>query len=194
MRVPQTAFTAAIFILAATIGARAQSANPSASDDVFAAGRWHAEFAVQPAFEAWNYNTSHEELYGLHQGVTYGLRDGLVMAVRQRFYYVSQRANDTRVLGLTGGLRVRVYRAGRASAFLQFDLGISDAAIATPPRGTRFNYLASGGGGVLIRLNSRLHLITSLDVVHISNASVKGPNRNPDIEAIGTTLGLMVGF
>ena len=161
---------------------------------MFAAHRWHAEFALQAALEAWNYNVSHEELYGLHQGVTYGLRDGLVLAVRQRLYYISQRANDTRVLGLTGGLRARVCRVGRASVFLQFDLGISDAAVAAPPRGTRFNYLGSGGGGVLTRLNSRVHLITSLDVVHVSNAGVKGPDRNPDIESIGSTLGLIVGF
>jgi hypothetical protein len=186
-------FTAIVILLSAG-SARAQNTNPPASDDAFAADRWHVEFAVHTALEAWNYNVSHEELYGLFQGVTYGLRDGLLLTVRQRLYYVSQRANDTRVLGLTSGLRARVHRIGRTSLFLQFELGVSDAAIAAPPRGTRFNYLASGGGGVLVQLNSRLHLVTSLDVLHISNASLKGPDRNPDIEAIGAALGLIVGF
>ena len=109
--------------------------------------------------EAWNYNTSHEEIYGLVQGVTYGLREGLVLTVRQRLYYLSQRLNDSRVLGLTAGLRARVYRRRRVSGFLQFDFGVSDAAIATPPRGTRFNYLALGGGGMLVALKPRVHLI-----------------------------------
>jgi hypothetical protein len=193
---PLAAFVAAlVLVILSVVDGRAQSANNSTpDDDPFAAHRWHAEFALQAALEAWNYNTSHEELYGLQQGVTYGLRNGLVLMARQRLFYVSQRLNDTRILGLTGGLRARVYRSGRVSAFLQFDMGISDAAIATPPRGTRFNYLASGGGGAVVRLNSPLHLVTSLDLIHISNAGVKGPDRNPDIEAIGLTLGLLIGF
>jgi len=178
---------------AATVHAAAQNAH-NGSPDAFAAGRWHADFSINAALEAWNYNGSHEELYGLIQGVTYGLRDGLLVIARQKLFYVSQRRNDSRILGLTGGLRGRVYRRGRASAFLQFDLGISDAAIAAPPRGTRFNYLASGGGGFLVTLTTRLHLVTTLELLHISNASVKGPDRNPDIEAIGPSLGLIVGF
>ena len=177
------------------MAARADAQNTrNGSSDAFAARRWHADFSVNAALEAWNYNGSHEEIYGLTQGVTYGVRDGLLVIVRQRLAYVSQRMNDSRVLGLTAGLRGRVYRRGRTSAFLQFDLGISDAAIATPPRGTRFNYLAAGGGGFLFSLGTRLHLVTTLELLHISNASVKGPDRNPDIEAIGPSLGLIVGF
>ena len=149
---------------------------------------------MQAALEAWNYNPSHEELYGLVQGVTYGLRDGLVLTARQRLYYVSQRRNDSRVLGVTTGLRARVYRRGRASGFLQFDMGISDAAIAAPPGGTRFNYLATGGGGVIVQMSRRLQAIAALEVIHISNAGLAGPDRNPDIEAIGPSLGLSIGF
>ena len=144
--------------------------------------------------EAWNYNTSHEEVYGLVQGVTYGLRDGLVLTARQRFYYLSQRLNDSRVLGLTAGLRARVYRRQRISSFVQFDFGVSDAAVATPPRGTRFNYLALGGGGVIVHLKPRVHLIATLELMHLSNANLKGPDRNPDIEAIGPSLGVLIGL
>jgi hypothetical protein len=176
------------------VEARAQGPPQSPPADSFADGRWHAEFAVQAALEAWNYNPSHEELYCLIQGVTYGLRDGLVLTVRQRLMYVSQRRNDSRVLGMTAGLRGRIYHRGRASAFLQFDLGVSDAAVAVPPRGTRFNYLALGGGGFTWKINNRLEAITTLEVIHISNAGIAGPDRNPDIEAIGPSLGLLIGF
>ena len=110
----------------------AQDAERPAAADPFAAKRWHAEFALSASLEAWNYNVSHEELYGLLEGVTYGLRDGLVLTLRQRTYYVSQRLNDTFVLGVTTGLRARVYRRGRASAFVQGEVGVSDAAIAAP--------------------------------------------------------------
>jgi hypothetical protein len=174
--------------------ARAQATPASAPQDPFAKGRWRAEFFAQAALEAWNYNPSHEELFGLVQGVSYGLREGLVLIARQRLTYISQRRNDSRMLGLTLGLRPRVYRRGRTSGFLQFDVGISDAAVATPPGGTRFNYLAIGGGGVTIRMNNRVHAIAVIEVIHISNAGVAGHDRNPDIEAIGSSLGISIGL
>ena len=146
------------------------------------------------ALEAWNYNPSHEELYGLVQGVTYGVRDGLVLIGRQRLYYISQRRNDSRALGISSGLRVRVYRRGRMSGFLQFDVGVTDAAVALPPGGTRFNYLAIGGGGLMIQMTRRLQAIAAVDVTHFSNAGIAGPDRNPDIEAIGPSLGISIGF
>jgi hypothetical protein len=178
-------------LLAAAVPARAQS---PPNDEAFARGRWHFEVDAAAALEAWNYNISHEEVYGLSEGITYGLRDGLVLRANQRFAYVSQRAEDAVLLGLTIGVRGRVYRHGRVSAFLQGDLGISHTAIAAPPRGTRFNYLAMGGGGAMVRMQPRLHLVSTLQLFHISNAGVKGPGRNPDIEAIGTTIGLLIGF
>jgi hypothetical protein len=174
--------------------AEAQAPPEPAQDAAFAEGAWHAEFALQSALEAWNYNRSREEVYGLVQGITYGVRDGLVLTARQRLYYVSQRANDSRVLGLTAGFRGRVFRRGRVSGFLQFDFGVSDAAVATPNGGTRFNYLALGGGGLMWRINRRLEAIGTLEVIHISNAGIAGPSRNPDIEAIGPSLGLLIGF
>jgi len=182
-------------LLLALIGGEAYAQGTSAGpEDAFAEGRWRAEFLAQAALEAWNYNPSHEELYGLIQGVTYGVRNGLVLIVRQRLYYVSQRRNDSRALGVTAGLRARVYGRGRASGFLQFDLGISDAAVALPPGGTRFNYLAIGGVGVMVQINRRLQAIGALEVIHISNAGLAGHDRNPDIEAIGPSIGISIGF
>ena len=187
--------TTAVVLLLSMLAVDARAQGPSPSDgDAFSKGRWRAEFLVGAALEAWNYNPSHEELYGLTQGVSYGLRDGLVVIARQRLMYVSQRRNDSRVLGLTSGLRGRVYRRGRTSAFLQFDIGVSDAAVALPPGGTRFNYLAVGGVGMMVRLNRRLQAIAALEVIHISNAGLAGPDRNPDIEAIGPSLGITIGF
>lgn len=188
--------TASAFLLLGLLAgdARAQTVSAAASDDAFANGRWRAEFSAQAALEAWNYNPSHEELFGLVQGVTYGLRNGLVVTVRQRLYYISQRRNDSRLLGLTTGLRGRVYRRGRTTGFLQFDVGVSDAAVALPPGGTRFNYLAIGGGGVMVRINQRVQAVAAIEVIHVSNAGLAGNDRNPDIEAIGPSLGLSIGF
>jgi hypothetical protein len=166
--------------------------NAGAGPDLLAPHQWHFESALSGALESWNYNGSHEELYGIKEALTYGLRDGLALTMGQRIYYVSQRAQDTWVLGLTIGLRGRVYRRGRLSAFVGFDLGISDAAIAAPPRGTRFNYLAFGGAGIAVRIRRRVALLSEMELIHLSNASLKGPGRNPDIEAIGPSLGLVI--
>jgi hypothetical protein len=183
----------AILLLALPAAAHAQDSTSPAREP-FARGTWHFETGVAAALEAWNYNTSHEELYGLDQGVTYGVRDGLAVRMQQRFMYVSQRAQDAVVLGLTIGVRRRVLARGRWSAFVQGDVGVSHTALATPPRGTRFNCLILAGGGAMVRVHPRMQLVSTLQLIHLSNAGIKGPSRNPDIQAIGPTLGLLIRF
>jgi hypothetical protein len=173
---------AALWVLACTPAA--------AQDDPFAAHRWHFETGLHAGVEAWNYNVSHEELYGLAEGVTYGVKDGLLLTASQRIYYVSQRANDTWLLGLTFGVRGRLYHRGRVDVYLEGEIGVSDAAIAAPPHGTRFNYLALGSSGVITRVRPRMFTLVGVQWLHVSNNSLKGPGRNPDIEAIGPVLGL----
>jgi hypothetical protein len=187
-----TILHALVLLVLSAPSARAQTF--PAGGDPFAAGRWHFEVDAVAAVEAWNYNISHEEMYGLSEGVTYGVGKGLVLRANQRFAYVSQRSEDAVLLGLTIGMRGRVYQRGRVSAFVQGDVGISHTAVATPPRGTRFNYLAAAGAGVTVRVRPRLHLVGTLQMVHVSNFGVKGPGRNPDIEAIGPSIGMIVGF
>jgi hypothetical protein len=188
-----TILHAFLAVLCLALPARAVRAQTAPSDP-FAAHAWHFETDAVVAFEAWNYNVSHEDLFGLNQTVTYGARNGLALRAGERFIYVSQRGEDAVLLGLTFGLRKRIAQRGRVAAFLQGDLGISYTAVAAPPRGTRFNYLAIGGGGVMVRLRPRVHFVTTAQLIHISNASLKGPARNPDIEAIGPTAGLLFRF
>lgn len=164
------------------------------SGDPFSKGRWAFETEASAASEAWNYNVSHEELFGLAEGVTYAVGNGVMLRAMQRFTYVSQRSQDAVLLALTFGARARLVQRGRLSAFVQGEVGISHTAVATPPRGTRFNYLAIGGGGVMVRLTPRVHAFTALQLLHISNAGLKGSGRNPDTEAIGPSLGLSFRF
>jgi hypothetical protein len=58
------ALPASAILLVALLAAdaRAQGQSQTADADPFDEGRWHVEFAVQAALEAWNYNPSHEEL------------------------------------------------------------------------------------------------------------------------------------
>ena len=189
----------AVFIAAALASvlmpaiARAQPVGLAAAD-AFSRRGWHLELSVHAASETWNYNISHETLIGVSAGVTYGLRDGLVLTAAGPLYYVDQRGADAYLLGATFGIRQRVYRARRVSAFVEFDVGVSKADSITPPRGTQFNYLAVGGAGATVRLRPGLRLLASLRWIHVSNNSLAGPSRNPDIEAIGPQVGLLIEF
>jgi hypothetical protein len=170
------------------------AAQPAASSDPFANGSWTLELSSHAAFETWNYNISHEEMYSLVAGITYGVRDGLVLTASGPLYYVDQRGVDAWLLGVTGGLRGRFMRRGRVSAFWEFEIGISEADTLTPPRGTRLNYLVLGGAGVTIELRRGVHLLSGIEWVHVSNNGHAGRDRNPDIEAVGPRIGVLVGF
>ncbi len=189
----------AVFIAAALAAvllpaiARAQPAGLAAAD-AFSRRGWHLELTVHAATETWNYNISHETLVGVSAGITYGLRDGLVLTAAGPLYYVDQRGADAYLLGATFGIRQRVYRARRVSAFVEFDVGVSKADSITPPRGTQFNYLAVGAAGATVRLRPGLGLLASLRWIHVSNNSLAGASRNPDIEAIGPQVGVLIAF
>ena len=91
-------------------------------------------------------------MFGGFAGFTYGIREGLAVKVAAPLYYVWQRGTDGYLFGVTGGLRGRLVKKRRWSAFWEFELGVSEADTYVPPRGTRFNYLAIGGGGLTVRI------------------------------------------
>jgi len=174
--------------------ADAQIRGPVPADDPFARRGWHLELAGHGALEAWNYNISHEEMVGLIPGFSYGLREGLQLVTSWPMYYVSQRGVDAYLVGATIGVRGRVYRRERWTIFLEGKMGISDADTYVPPRGTRFNYLVLGGTGVTVRLRRGVHSLAGLEWIHLSNGGHAGRSRNPDIEAVGVRVGVLVAF
>jgi hypothetical protein len=62
------------------------------------------------------------------------------------------------------------------------------------PRGTRFNYVGIGGVGMTKRISRGVHWIAGLDLMHVSNGGYAGRSRNPDIEAIGPRVGVLMAF
>jgi hypothetical protein len=167
---------------------------PAAGQDPLAPGAWNLELGGHVAVETWNYNASHETMYGTWQGFTYAIRKGLALKLSWPLYYVEQRGVDASLIGATAGVRGRIAGAARASLFWEVDVGVSKADSLTPPRGTQFNYLALGALGVSARVAPRTHLLASLRWVHLSNSGIAGRHRNPDIEAIGPQLGVLLGF
>jgi hypothetical protein len=45
-----------------------------------------------------------------------------------------------------------------------------------------------------MQMTRRLQAIAAVEVTHISNAGIAGHDRNPDIEAIGPSVGISIGF
>ncbi|HEY7500392.1 MAG TPA: acyloxyacyl hydrolase [Vicinamibacterales bacterium] len=186
---------AAVVALAVPRNALAQWApGPVPADDPFARRGWHLELGGHGALEAWNYNISHEEMVALVAGLTYGLRDGLQLTASWPMYFVSQRGTDAYLVGATFGVRCRVYHRQRWAAFLELKVGVSGADTFVPPRGTRFNYLALGGAGATVRLRRSIHGLAGLEWIHVSNGGFAGRDRNPDIEAVGLKVGVLIGF
>jgi hypothetical protein len=167
---------------------------PASADDPFARRAWQLELGTYGALETWNYNGSHEELSAIVPGVGYGLGKGVVLVGRGLLSYIGQRGPDGFLLGTTIGARGRIFRRRRWSLFWEADIGISHSDTVVPRRGTRFNYLALGGVGTTVHLAHGLHLLSGLRWIHISNAGLAGRDRNPDIEAVGVQMGVLVGF
>ncbi len=170
------------------------SAAQTVDDDPFARRSWHLELGGHAALETWNYNISHEEMFGVRAGLTYGLGNGITLLASGTLYYVDQRGVDGCLMGATVGLRGRVYRRGRVSLFLEAEVGVSESDTFVPPNGTRFNYVALGGLGTTIRLRPGIHLVTGMRLAHVSNNGLAGRNRNPDIEAVGPHASLLIRF
>lgn len=185
-------FLVALFLLGGAAPAAAQRERPL--DDPFARGAWSFQLAAHAAFEIWNYNGNHEELYGFAPGLSYGLSDAVAAVVTLPMYYVDQRGVNAALQGVTFGLRSRLYRRGRISVYFDFDVGVSYADTYTPPRGTRFNYLALGSAGAIVRVTRGLDLLAGVRLIHVSNNGLAGRDRNPDIEALGLQIGVLRRF
>jgi hypothetical protein len=185
----------AIWIFALTVAAPAgAAAQQPLPEDPFERGAWNFQLAAHAAFEVWNYNGNHEEMYGFVPGVSYGLSDAVAAVVTFPMYYVDQRGVDAGTQGITFGLRSRLFRVRRVSIYFDFDVGVSYADTYTPPRGTRFNYLALGTLGAIVPLRHGLDLMAGARLVHVSNNGLAGRDRNPDIEALGLQIGVLRRF
>ena len=162
--------------------------------DLFASRAWHVEFQAHGAIETWNYNVSHETMSGFAAGFTYGLGKSTVLTVHAPLYYVEQRGPDAVLLGVTWGVRNRFFKRRAWGAFWEFEVGVSKSDAFTPPGGTRFNYLAVGAAGLTRHLSSHTHLLAGLKWLHVSNNSLAGRSRNPDIEAVGPHVAVLTRF
>jgi hypothetical protein len=101
---------------------------------------------------------------------------------------------DASVVGLSVFGRLRLAGIHKLALFLEGGAGPSYASIPVPERGTRFNYLLTGGFRVLCPFTARVGGTVSARVFHLSNNGLNGSQHNPDINTLGGHVGIWVRF
>jgi hypothetical protein len=145
--------------------------------------------------ESWNDNGSTEWLAAGLLGVLYRFADRWSLNVETNLTYVGQaNVRGAFIVGVSPLLRFAVTRPGRTTVFVELGPGWSWSDSAVPERGTRFNYMAQAGGGVLFGGGPNVQFVASARWVHFSNNGREGRARNPDIEAIGGYSGVVIWF
>jgi hypothetical protein len=174
-----------------------EPAAPRACADfrILSPGCRSVELYGQYLVEAWNFNERPKtSMQGVAAVFSTARRNGWGVALEVLGTTVEQRGPDAFVSGVSMILRRRLVEYGRVELFAEGGVGASYSTVIVPERGTRFNYLAQGGLGIATHLGEHVGTIVSLRVFHLSNASLNGPNHNPDIDALGGRLGLFVVF
>ena len=122
---------------------------------------------------------------------------GSVAASVPKFFpavYHEQQTATAFLNGLVPSVRFRLFSRKDFTLFLDAGAGVSWSDTTTPPRGTRFNFLLIVSSGFMYKLTPQIYAVASARLLHLSNASLMGRDRNPDIEALGGTFGIYFGF
>ncbi len=144
--------------------------------------------------ELWNLNDGREWLLDGTGSFSWSFREGFALVVRFHNIRVFQATENAFVQGFSPIVRWRMRERGSWRFYAEVGPGISWSDVTVPPRGTKFNYLFEGGGGVQRRLGRNTQLVLGATFLHISNNGREGRGRNPDIEAIGPHVAIAVTF
>jgi hypothetical protein len=172
----------------------ASDLGPAAGPQPFEPGTSTLELTGVYWLEAWNKNLATDRLFGGHASIGHTWARGwqalLEIELLRADLVLSPDAFFT---SLTGHLRRRVWQAGGAHVFVEAGVGISAATDYVPTRGTTFNYLVEGGAGLVRPIGRHWAIVGGLRVWHLSNGgTIRGDDRNPDIEAIGGYAGVQL--
>jgi hypothetical protein len=163
--------------------------------DPFARGTLGIEFDGLLLAEAWNLNGPREWLAVGSAAVSWAFVNRAALVVEFQAARVFQRSpRSAHVQGFAPIVRWQLRSRDPWRLFVELGPGISWSDTTVPPRGTRFNYLIVGGGGLLHRIGPQVHAVAGARWWHLSNNSREGRSRNPDIEALGGYAGVAIAF
>lgn len=126
-------------------------------------------------------------------GLGYYFIDNVALSAELSGYGMHQNGS-----ALGGGaalmLRQHFYTRGPFTVYADVGSGLFEANRNLPEGGTHFNFTFRTGLGVTWRLSSNTHLVGGVHYYHLSNARIRGPERNPSMNAIEGYMGLMFTF
>ena len=157
------------------------------ADEVHAQA-WHADVAIAAMREAWDRNEDTESFAGVMAGIDRRVWRDLALRTELVALRVWQTGDDAWLGGATIGSRLR-WGPPALVGVLDVAIGVSNATRPVPRRGTRFNYLALVGAGMERPLGPARLSVTGR-WLHASNNGREGRHRNPDVQALGVTVGI----
>jgi hypothetical protein len=163
-------------------------------DGLFIPNNLNLEFSGQFLVEAWDLNLAKETLLGGTVALGYSLSDRIQLNTELALLRVRQdTSHDVLVPIISPIVRWRSHTHGPVSVFWEIGPGISYATNEVPVGGTRFNYVFQVGSGMSYTFSSGVNLVGGLRWLHLSNNSLNGRDKNPDIQAVGIYVGWVVG-
>lgn len=190
MRTPAASVIACCLLLLST----ASVTDARQAGDPFERGRVSVEFGFSGMTELWNLNEQRESLVEVTAAFWGAVGKGVSLGVEFGHLRVFQPTTDALVQGFSPLVRWRCVEAGAWNVFVEGGPGISWSDLPTPPRGTKFNYLAQVSGGAMRRVGASGQLVMGVRLLHLSNNHREGRDRNPDFEMLGPFVGFAFLF
>ena len=172
-------------------------ARPPSTSGGQSAGRdgWHLELTGELLRESWDVNRSREELVGGAVSLHRHLLSSWAVGVEASLLHVRQEpVDDVLVPALSLMLRWSAFRVGETAVFFEGGGGLSYATGVVPHDGTRLNLVSRVGVGIVRPLSPRVGVVGGLGWFHLSNNSLNGRDHNPDIQALGLSVGWRVAY
>ena len=151
-------------------------------------------FAAAPMFEIWNINEEHEQVLEATASFWGAIGKKVALGVEFHHAWVFQDAPGAFVQGVSPLVRVKLTGKPVMNWYVETGPGVSWSDLATPARGTKFNYLFQAGTGLIRRVGRTSHVTLAYRFFHLSNNGREGKDHNPDLEMMGGYFGWSFSF
>lgn len=151
---------------------------------------WTVEVTGGLFVESWDMNQFREHLAGGAVSVFRRLSPRWTIGVEAHMLHVDQDPVENGLLpALVAMLRWNAFQIGATSVFVEGGAGPAYATTRVPAGGTQMNIVTQTGAGLARALTARVDMLGGARWIHVSNNSLDGHHRNPDIQAIGFYVG-----
>lgn len=196
----RSAFAAALILcLARHVGAQNAPASLPANNaqETFAFPKGTFTYALYGAqgaqYIGTNGNKTREDMTQLTTGVAYYFMPDVSFGWEITGSYTTQPGPNHYIGAGGGNLQMLAHFLDERTwtLFGDCELGMLESNHQIPPNGTDFNFTVHLGVGATAHLWDNVNLISGVRYLHLSNADVHGPVRNPSINGGEAYIGLL---